>query len=51
MGLRNGKEGREASSAFLSLDDKRSQQGVLLLCTAVVGGVFFFFFEICNFNL
>lgn len=41
MGLRNGKEGREASSAFLSLDDKRSQRGVLL-CTAVVGGVFFF---------
>lgn len=31
MMMRNGKGGGEASSAFLSLDDKRSQQkGVLL---------------------
>lgn len=42
MGLTNGKEGREACSAFLSINDKRSQQGVLL-CTAVVGGFFGFF--------
>jgi len=31
MGMRNGKGGREASSAFLFLDDKRSQQKAVLL--------------------
>lgn len=36
-GLRNGKEGRKASSAFLPLDGKTSQHCVLL-CAAVVGG-------------
>lgn len=50
MGLRNGKEG-ETSCTFLSLDDERSQHGVLL-CTPVAGGVLvFFFLEVCSFNL
>lgn len=38
MRMRKGKGGRGASSAFLSLDDKRSQQKGVMLPTAVLGG-------------